>query len=252
MKIGFIGFGEIGSSLYNVYKEKTNLCLKVYDPFKNKEDSLHNCDIINVCIPYISFNIFYTGLKKIKKKKDCIIIIHSTVELGTTRRLSEKLPQYTFIHSPVRGVHPYLSEGIKTFTKYIGKTKDTIDNYLVLFHYIYDLGIKCKIVDSRDSELAKIASTTLYGLNISAITDLSILCEKENLDFNIVFTDWQKTYNEGYTALGRPEVCRPILTPIPKDEDGNRVIGGHCVIPNAKILRNMGEKDLSLFILRYS
>ena len=95
-------------------------------------------------------------------------------------------------------------------------------------------------------------STTLYGINIAAISDVASLCEEHEVDFGTVFTKWQTGYNEGYRALGKDNVCRPVLTPIPKNEDGKRVIGGHCVVPNSVILKGMGEKSLSSFVLRYS
>ena len=55
------------------------------------------------------------------------------------------------------------------------------------------------------------------------------LCDEYNLDFMEVMTKYNNTYNEGYTKLGKPNVVRPVLYPTDK-------IGGHCVIPNAKLL----------------
>ena len=55
------------------------------------------------------------------------------------------------------------------------------------------------------------------------------LCDEHNLDFMEVMTKYNNTYNEGYTKLGKLNVVRPVLYPTDK-------IGGHCVIPNAKLL----------------
>jgi hypothetical protein len=89
-------------------------------------------------------------------------------------------------------------------------------------------------------------------VNIAAINDIYLMCKKNNVDFDIVFTKWQKGYNEGYKILKKPNVCRPILTPIPENEDGKQLIGGHCVIPNAVILKNMGENAIADYVMRYT
>lgn len=79
------------------------------------------------------------------------------------------------------------------------------------------------------------------------------MCADNDVDFSNVFTQWQTGYNSGYTALGKPNVCRPVPTPVPKNDDGRRVIGGHCVLPNFLILKTlMGETNLSEFVLRYA
>ena len=52
------------------------------------------------------------------------------------------------------------------------------------------------------------------------------------LDFDLVYTQANRTYNEGYEKLGKSEVKRPVLKHYPGS------IGGHCIIPNAKILND--------------
>jgi hypothetical protein len=47
-----------------------------------------------------------------------IVIIHSTVSVGTTKKCGDD-----FVHSPIRGKHLNLEEGIKTFTKFFSGDK---------------------------------------------------------------------------------------------------------------------------------
>ena len=159
------------------------------------------------------------------------------------------------IQSPVRGVHPKLTEGMLIFEKYMGVSdKYFMDKKIVKYieDHLKSLNMKPVMCRARESELAKMVSTTLYGVNIAAINDVAELCDKYDVDFDTVFTRWQTDYNKGYIQLGKPNVCRPVLTPIPRNKDGSKIIGGHCVLPNSVILRNMGEKNLSEFVLRYS
>ena len=58
------------------------------------------------------------------------------------------------------------------------------------------------------------------------------LCDKFGVSFEDVYTRANKDYNEAYTKLGMSNVVRPVL----KYMDGE--IGGHCVIPNTKLLND--------------
>jgi hypothetical protein len=254
--VGILGYGEIGKSLHEVYKKadkKHNIIVR--DPYLNIHNSLEKCDLINVCIPFFGYKKFVTSLKELNLKKGCIIIIQSTIGLGTTDKIQEDIPDCICVQSPVRGVHPHLAEGMLTFEKYMGVSNKYYDNEDIrnfIRNHLKSINMKPVIVRAKESELAKMVSTTLYGVNIAAINDVFELCKKYNTDFNVVFTRWQEDYNKGYTKLGKSNVCRPVLTPIPPNEKGEKIIGGHCVLPNSVILKNMGEQNLSSFVLRYS
>ena len=255
LQIGFMGFGEIGSSINNIYKLAKLKNLIVYDPWKGLNDSLSSCDLVNVSIPFFGLEKFVTAIKELKLKKDCILIIQSTIGVGTTNLIQSELPDIIVVHSPVRGVHPNLTEGILTFDKYLGVSDKYQDNEKIknfLLEHYRQLRMKPVVCKSMESELAKVVSTTLYGVNIAAVNEVNALCEKYNVDFNTVYTKWQIGYNDGYVKLGKPNVVRPVLTATKKNEEGKQLIGGHCVVPNAVILKNMGHNHLADFILKYS
>ena len=69
------------------------------------------------------------------------------------------------------------------------------------------------------------------------------LCDQIGADFDEAVTDFNETYNSGYDQLGKKNVIRPVLFP----PDGP--IGGHCVIPNAKLLEKIFE-SLALDLLK--
>ena len=75
--------------------------------------------------------------------------------------------------------------------------------------------------------------------------DVMEMCECEGLDFDEVMTLYNKTYNEGYSALGKSNVVRPVLY-------GTKKIGGHCVVPNANILKNYMNSGLIDQVIKYS
>lgn len=253
--VGILGNGEIGSSLHRVYQMAGYSKIIVRDPFVGLCSSLEKCNVVNICIPFFSLSEFITAIKELRLPDGCIIIIQSTIAMGSTDQIQKDLPSCVCVHSPVRGVHPNLTEGMLAFEKYVGVSdKYFTDKDITQCIYDHVLSLKMKPVmcRSKESELAKMVSTTLYGVNIAAITDVYKMCEKYDTDFGTVFTRWQTGYNKGYTDLGMQNVCRPVLTPVPEREDGKRVIGGHCVLPNCVILKNMGDVDIADFVLRYS
>ena len=50
-KIGIVGYGQIGQALYDIYQDN-NYNVKVFDPAKNFNEDISNCDILllTVCL----------------------------------------------------------------------------------------------------------------------------------------------------------------------------------------------------------
>ena len=226
MKIGIVGHGQVGQAVAKLYSEtdttKTWFSfdkIQIYDPYQGMLDDISDVDILNVCIPYTKD---FVSIVKDLPTPNWYTVIHSTVPVGTTEKFGHK-----FLHSPVRGVHPNLYEGLKTFVKFIGGDEQLAEAYS---GHLKSLGVETHICkDAKTTELSKLADTTYYGLCIAFTSDMKKLCDEYDLDFMEVMTKYNNTYNEGYKKLGKPNVVRPVLYPTDK-------IGGHCVIPNAKLL----------------
>ncbi len=223
--IGIIGYGEVGKGIAKFYSSPRIKDLK-------RDDGLEGVEILHICFPW-SNNVVKTVKSEIEKIKPKLTIIHSTVPLGTTKKIGGLA-----VHSPIRGVHPYLYESIKIFVKYIG-ADDKKAGKLAQKH-LDILGIKTKLfMPSATTEALKLWDTTQYGWMIILNKEIKKWCDKNNLDFNSIYTEANASYNEGYKKMGRFEVLRPFLKYI-KGE-----IGGHCVIPNCHLL----DSEIAKFIL---
>ena len=234
-KIGILGYGEVGQAIAKFYKKPFVKDLK-------RDDGLAGLDILNICIPY-SDKFIKIAEKEIKKAKPKITIIHSTVAPGVTKNLAQKFNGMV-VHSPVRGVHPNLYKGIKTFIKYIGADNKKAGQ--LAEKHLKGLGIKTKLFfPSCATELGKILDTTYYGLCIAWHGEMKEICNKFNVDFEKTVSDFNRTYNKGYKKLGMGNVVRPVLFP-PKD-----IIGGHCVISNAEILKKYFDSLAVDLIIKY-
>jgi len=216
--IGILGYGEVGQAIAQCYRYTPLIKDLNRDEIKNQE-----LEVLHVCIPWSE-----TFLEDVKKIKTELVIIHSTVPVGTT----ELIPNA--VHSPVRGIHPFLFEGLKTFIKFVG-TNDEELGRLAVKHLEFG-GMRCEpLKGTRTTELGKLLDTTYYGVCIEFHRYAKELCDEYGLNFEDVMTKFNQSYNEGYTFLKKTNVIRPVLIP-PQGE-----IGGHCIRQNAKLLTKKFE-----------
>jgi len=237
-RIGIMGFGEIGQSVAKLYsKSKYQILSKDLNHDYLQEERV---DVLHVAIPY-SQDFVKDVLEQIKKNKPEFVIIESTVDVGITGKINQKLSKKIVVHSPVRGMHPDLTKSIKCFIKYVGADDQKIGERAVE-HY-KSLGVKAKcFMPSQSTELNKILSTSYYGICIAWAGEVKRLCDKYKVDYK-TFEDFNNSYNEGYTKLGRKNVIRPTLYP-PKNG-----IGGHCVWENAVMFNPQAKSKFLDLIL---
>lgn len=231
-KVGILGYGEIGKAIAKFYRNP-----KIKDV--KRDDGLKGIDILHVCIPW-SGRFVDIVKREIKSAKPKVTIIHSTIVPGTVKKIGGSV-----VHSPVRGIHPHLYKGIKTFVKYIGA--DNKKAAKLAEDHFKKLGIKTKtFYPSKTTELAKLLDTSYYGLIIAWHGEMEKVCKKLGVKFEDAVTDFNITYNKGYRNLGKHNVIRPVLFP-PKGK-----IGGHCIVPNSKILKKYLKSKAIDLILKYS
>ena len=220
-----VGAGEVGKSLYRVLKDHHETHIRDVTP-----TVLSGIDVLNICFPYQQgFEIAVAEYQKEYSPE--LTIIHSTVPIGTCRKLGA-------VHSPIHGKHPNLDRGIKTFVKYIGASDPLMAD--MADEFLRKAKINTMIVSNPEtSEASKMWCTTQYGWNIVLMKEIKKFCEENNLNFDEVY-GWNQLYNDGYEKLGMHQFRRPVLEP----QDGK--IGGHCVINNCRLMDN----DITEFILK--
>lgn len=207
-------------------------------------DSVQGCDlglppgfptrygVLHCCLPYSDRFEFLLGeYIDLHGIPGALVIVHSTVPLGTTAKVLTSA-----VHSPIRGVHPNIANGIRTFVKYFGgpRAKDAAKIFKAL--------CPTKTTElAATTEALKLWDTTYYGWNIVFEKAVNAYCEEHGLDFDIVYAHANNTYNLGFEKLGNTDVQRPVLQHKPGP------IGGHCVLPNAELLGG----DVADFILTH-
>lgn len=220
-----IGTGEIGTSLARVLDSV--YYVDTFDIKNTNNAATPKLDVhykvIHICFPY-SDKFISSVQDYMAKFTPNLVIVHSTVPVGTTRKLGK-----TAVHSPVNGRHPWLEQSIKTFVKFLGGS-DVYHTFEAVNH-LNKAGIVTHVlVNSEATELAKILCTTQLGVHVVVMKEIAKLCDEYQVPFHEVYTEWNNAYNQGYSKLGEVRFFRPILFPI----DGG--IGGHCVVPNCDLL----------------
>lgn len=212
MKSIIIGDGEVGRALYSI------LGGEIIDRCEGNFSNRVYYKVIHICFPYS--DEFINEVNKYQQIFNAeYTIIHSTVPVGTSRKLNA-------IHSPIRGIHPNLEEGIRTFVKFLGgdKASEVADIFR-------KSGIKVMLFDKQETtEALKLFDTEYYRTCIEFAKRVKEYCDKNNLSYAEVYTLPNLTYNEGYSSLNHKEYIRPVLEAI-KGE-----IGGHCIMPNSKLI----------------
>ena len=119
---------------------------------------------------------------------------------------------------------------INAFVKYIGADNKRAGE--MAKSHLESLGIKTKLFyPSVTTEIGKLFDTSYYALCIAWHGEMKKICDVIGANFEEAVVDFNKTYNEGYKKIGKKNVIRPVLY-APKEG-----ITGHCLIPNAKILK---------------
>ena len=214
-------------------------------------------DVLNICYPYgprfeEQVSHYVDGCRPM------VCIIHSTVPVGTTRKiqhLTAKNGTTRCYHSPIHGQHPRLVEGIRTFTKYLGgcakEEKGVVDAHRgIAGKFLTDAGIKVATVENAEtSELSKLMCTAQTAMGILVQQEIHRLCDVHNADFREVYTAWNLHYNEGYRKLAAhreskagwplsPDYSRPIYSL------NVGPLGGHCLFQNAALIESWVTKAI--------
>lgn len=208
-----IGKGEVGTAVQKIFSADW------IDQLRIVTHSTY--DILHICIPYS--DKFIEIVKNYQEEfKPKFTVIHSSVPVGTSRKCNA-------LHSPIRGLHPNLYEGIMTFPKFIGGSEASM-----VADTFRRAGMKVILCDKQETtELGKLLDTEYYRECVQFTLKAKKLSDKCDVPFHEAYTLFNQTYNEGYTKLGHSEYIRPILQPIMKE------IGGHCLLPNKALLATL-------------
>lgn len=221
MKCVVLGNGEIGQAIKAHFsKYHTIVTYDTKDNDCERDLKYKECELLLVCLPYTK-NFVDIVNRYIKTFLVEATIIFSTVPVGTTRQIENA------IHAPIEGKHPKLESSVANWKFSLGaevlRTK--------AIRFFMEAKKEFDIFSPEQTELFKLASTSFYGVMLEYMRYIKKCSETLGVDYKD-FLKYNENYNNLYKSLGMEQFTRPILTA----PDGE--IGGHCVVPNAKLLND--------------
>ncbi len=206
MKQVVVGAGEVGRAIAEVLGDVE---------LRDVAGYTGRADVIHVCFPWS--NAFEAEVRAYQVLFGAdLTIIHSTVPIGTSRRLGA-------VHSPVTGRHPHLAESVRTFVKFFGGERAAAA--AALFAGVTETRT---VPDPETTEAGKLLQTLQFGWQVLLQKEAYRLCRGTGADPEVAYRQFNEAYTAGYGELGDP-----FRLPVVADIAGP--IGGHCVIPNAAI-----------------
>jgi UDPglucose 6-dehydrogenase len=241
MKIGIIGVGVVGNAIKNFYENINKYKLSYFDKYKNIgsiEDVKHS-DIIFICLPtpfkdnkydITEIESVCNILKMNNVKSD--IIIKSTILPGTTNDLIKKY-NLNIIHNP-----EFLSQktALKDFENQshiiIGSNNKETLNRIKTFYESDFSKAEFTLTIPEETELIKLSLNNFYCVKIQYFTEIYLLCEKLNLNYENIKTSMLKN-----------NWINPMHTNVP-GTDGKISYGGMCLPKDSMALFNFMKNNI--------
>ena len=235
-RILIIGLGEVGRPLYEILSEKFT---DVYGYDSDRSKTIHELkaipkpiEIMHIAYPYTGGEFINSTINYIRSFNPRLVIIHSSIPPRTTRLIQSKTNSI-IAYSPVRGKHPNLKEHLRFWTKWISAVNQA--GIELAKRHLEKAGFKVKVAKDPESlELAKLWETIYRAAMIACWQEIHRISKDLGADIKVI----AEFIQEVHEVLGD----RPLYYP--------DVIGGHCLIPNTRILAEIVDSNLLSFILK--
>jgi UDP-N-acetyl-D-mannosaminuronate dehydrogenase len=216
MNVVVAGLGEVGKPILELVSEQHNaIGVDISPPVER----IAQVDVLHVCYPFEINDFVGETARYIERYKPALTIINSTVGIGTTRAISERTGT-AVVNSPVRGKHACMLEELRLYTKFVGAADPEAGEQAA--RHFQSVGVNTTILSSPEAtELAKLTETTYFGLMIAWAQEIERYCDQVGANYDEVVS-----FYEGIKFF-------PPVKYFPG------IIGGHCVMPNIKILSRL-------------
>lgn len=262
MKLGIIGGGVVGSATARAFLEHVEE-VRVYD--KVKERRTHDmaetlsCDIVMVCLPtpqvkdglacdtsYVEN--FFAEVSSYYAETN--FVLRSTVPVGFTRKMVEKMGLRNLVHSPefltarcamVDAQIP--SRNVIGYPGWNFKSGGTVEDYLKDFTQDYERGLVALlklysqrwphvpifVMKSDTSEGLKLIQNSFFAVKVSFFNEVHAFCKAKGMG-----SEWEQILS-ALLADGR---IHPSHTQVP-GPDGSFGFGGTCLPKDLASLINL-------------
>lgn len=202
MKVGFIGLGIMGKPMSKNLL-KAGYDLTVFDFNKVAVDDVvsagakaascgkevgENVDVLITMLPnspHVKSALFDKNGAAEGLKKGTVVIDMSSINPVESQDIAKKLTELgiEFLDAPVSGGEPKAIDG--TISVMVGGKEEIFNKYYDLIKAM--AGSVVRVGDVGAGNTTKLANQIIVALNIAALSEAFILCEKANVDPQLVF-----------------------------------------------------------------
>lgn len=192
-KVGVIAHrGMVGSTVFKYFKDQGYETYGYSKREQTDKDLVNGCDVIFVCTPTpfdwdtnaFDGSIVESVLSEIKD--GAIVVIKSTIPIGTTEKLQEKYPNLKILFNP-----EFLSEAtaygdfVNPDRQFVGWTKRSFDVSIQVLNILPESAYGVTM-SSKEAELLKYINNLHGMLSVIEANHYYDVCEKEGLDYDRV------------------------------------------------------------------
>lgn len=221
--IGVIGHrGMVGSVVYKYFTDQKYKTYGYSNTKREEQNLVDSSDLIFVCVPTpydweqkrFNGSIVEQSLSTIKDGK--IVVIKSTIPIGTTERLQKKYPHLKLLFNP-----EFLSEAtaygdfVNPDRQFVGYTKESYDVSMDILNILPESAYGA-ILPSKEAELLKYINNLHGVLAVMEANHWYDVCVKEELNYERVIQashaskwvgvpmgrQYHKIFHKGYRGVG--------------------------------------------------
>jgi UDP-N-acetyl-D-mannosaminuronate dehydrogenase len=181
-------------------------------------------DVLHICFPFEIPDFVGEAARYIDLYQPALTVVNSTVGIGTTRGIAERTGK-AVVNSPIRGKHTRMLEELTLYTKFIGALDADAGEQAA--RHFQSVGVRTKVLSSPEaSELAKLTETSYFGILLAWAQEIERYCDKTGANYDEVVSFYEE------------------IKYLPRVKFFPGVIGGHCVMPNIKILSSEFDSEI--------
>lgn len=228
-KVGCVGGGVVGSAMQQLCGPET----VVYDPYVTKyaatKDDINSCDVCFVNVPTNMQEDGSCDTSIVEEVVDWIgsdlIIIRSTVEPGTTDRLTEKTGKRIVFQPEYLGetpAHIFVDMGTRPFAVLGGKPEDT-SMAADFYKHFYNAYMQFYFCDAITAEVCKYMENAFYAVKVTFVNEFYDIAQAHGVNFNVLREMWLADTrisrdhsfvypgNRGFSGKCLPKDCNAIV-----------------------------------------
>lgn len=210
-KVGVVGYGWVGKSMVKLFPDAVTCDLNEPSEkprnFTRRIEDLVECELNFICVPTPQGKDGRCKVSEVEKvarqlhdaNKDSVLVIRSTVQIGTTDRLAKELPHQVVFQPEYLGEteqHPYLDPRMRAFVV-LGGEEEARKKVADLYKSVYNAEVHYHFADAKTAELCKYMENSFLAMKVIFSNEFYDIAKALDVDYNVLRELWLADYRIG-------------------------------------------------------